>query len=130
MANVKIVGNAVVFTSALKTEELEKVKKFTKSGLKLKDEKGNDIFEIAYTPGSHSAISNYGINYGEKNAEGYAQATLMLDEAIKAEDRLETVLDVYAIAIGNLNTLENYIREAAAEVNKSVEDIKGSIEVL
>lgn len=129
MANVKIVGNAVVFTSALKTEELEKVKKFTKNGLKLKDEKGNDIFTIGYTPG-HSAISDYGINYGEKNAEGYAQATLVLDESIKAEERLDAVLDTYAIAIGNLNTLETYIREAATEVNNTVENIKDSIEVL
>ena len=129
MANVKIVGNAVVLTSDLTVEEIAKVKKFTKNGLKLKDEKGNDIFEIVYSPG-HSSISDYGINYGEVNAEGYAQATLMLDESIKPENRLDVVLDCYAIALGNIRTLETYIREAATEVNSTVEAIKSSIEVL
>lgn len=129
MANVKIVGNAVVLTSDLTVEEIAKVKKFTKNGLKLKDEKGNDIFEIAHTPGM-SSISDYGINYGEVNAEGYAQATLMLDESIAAEKRLDVVLDNYAIALGNIKALETYIREAATEVNSTVEAIKESIEVL
>lgn len=129
MANVKIVGNAVILTSDLTVEEIAKVKKFTKNGLKLKDEKGNDIFEIAYTPGM-SSISDYGINYGEVNAEGHAQATLMLDELIAAEKRLDVVLDNYAIAFGNIKTLETYIREAATEVNSTVEAIKESIEVL
>lgn len=129
MANVKIVGNAVVLTSELKAEELSTVKKFTKDGLKLKDEKGNEIFAIAYTPGC-SAISDYGVNYGEVNAEGYAQATFVMDENVKAEDRMATVLDNYAIAIGNLKTLETYIREAVTGITKTVEEIKDSIEVL
>ena len=129
MANVKIVGNAIVLTSELKAEELNTVKKFTKDGLKLKDEKGNEIFSIAYTPG-RSAISDYGVNYGEMNAEGYAQASFVLDETIKAEDRMATVLDNYAIAIGNLKTLETYIRETSVNINKTVEEIKDSIEIL
>ena len=129
MAKVKILGNAVVITSELTTEQLGTVKKFTKDGLKLKDEKGNETFTIAYTPGK-SAISDYGINYGEENTEGYAQATLMLDESIKAEDRMNVVLDNYAIAIGNLTTLESYVREAYASINKTVVEIKDSIEIL
>ena len=129
MANVKIIGNAMVLTSDLKVEELNTVKKYTKDGLKLKDEKGNEIFSIACTPG-HSSISSYGVSYGEENAEGYAQASLVLDESIKAEERMATVLDNYAIAIGNLKTLETYIREAYTGINKTVEEIKDSIEVL
>jgi hypothetical protein len=129
MAKLKIVGNAVVITSELTAEQLTTVKKFTKDGLKLKDEKGNEIFAIAFTPG-RSSISEHGINYGEVNAEGFAQATLLLDESIKAEDRMNVVLDTYAIGIGNLKALETYIREAATSITKTVEDIKDSIEVL
>ena len=126
----KIVGNAVVITSSLKADEILKVKKFTKSGLKLRDEKGNEIFSIDYIPGRNSSISEYGVVYAETNAEGYAQVTLLMDETVKAEDRMDVLLDNYAIALGNLNTLETYIREAATELTATVEGIKNNIEIV
>jgi IMP cyclohydrolase len=126
----KIVGNAVVITSSLKADEILKVKKFTKSGLKLRDEKGNEIFSIDYRPGVESSISEYGVIYGETNAEGYAQISLLMAEEVKPEDRMGVLLDNYAIALGNLNTLETYIRETATELTATVEDIKNGIEVI
>lgn len=131
MSKVKIVGNAVVITSDLKVEEILKVKKFTKSGLKLRDEKGNEIFAIDYCPGANSSsISEHGVIYGETNAEGYAQLSLLMAEDVKAEDRMDVILDNYAIALGNLNTLETYIRETATELESTVETIKSGIEVV
>jgi hypothetical protein len=130
MSKVKIVGNAVVITSDLKVEEILKVKKFTKSGLKLRDEKGNEIFAIDYCSGANSSISEHGVVYGEMNAEGYAQVSLLMAEDVKAEDRMNVILDNYAIALGNLNTLETYIRETATELNETVENIKSGIEVV
>lgn len=130
MSKVKIVGNAVVITSDLKVEEILKVKKFTKSGLTLKDEKGNDIFAIDYCPGANGSISEHGVVYAETNAEDYAQLSLLLAEDVKAEDRMDVILDNYAIALGNLKTLETYIREAATELNATVENIKDGIEVI
>ena len=130
MSKVKIVGNAVVITSDLKVEEILKVKKFTKSGLKLRDEKGNEIFAIDYCPGANGNTSEHGIVYSEVNAEGYAQVSLLMAEDVKPEDRMNVLLDDYAIALGNLNTLETYIREAATELNSTVENIKNAIEVI
>jgi hypothetical protein len=130
MSKTKIVGNAVVITSDLKAEEILKVKKFTKSGLKLKDEKGNEIFAIDYTPGGCSSISEHGIIYAETNAEGYAQISLLISEDVKPEDRMAVILDKYAIALGNLNTLETCIREAATGLNATIETIKEGIEVV
>ena len=130
MSKVKIVGNAVVITSDLNVDEILKVKKFTKSGLKLKDEKGNEIFAIDYYPGANSSISEHGIVYGEVNAEGYAQVSLLMAEDVKPEDRMNVLLDDFAIALGNLNTLETYIREAATELENTVETIKSNIEVV
>jgi hypothetical protein len=130
MSKVKIIGNAVVITSDLKVEEILKVKKFTKSGLKLRDEKGNEIFAIDYRPGANSSISEHGIVYGEVNTEGYAQVSLLMAEDVKPEDRMNVLLDDFAIALGNLNTLETYIREAATELEGTVETIKSSIEVV
>lgn len=130
MSKVKVVGNAVVITSDLKAEELKNVKKFTKDGLKLKDAKGNEIFSISCKPNTESSISEYGICYGEVNAEGYAQATLLIDETVNAEKRVDVILDNYAIAIGNLNALESYIRETIVELSATIEGIKESIEVI
>ena len=64
------------------------------------------------------------------NAEGYAQVSLLMAEDVKAEDRMNVILDNYAIALGNLNTLETYIRETATELNETVENIKSGIEVV
>lgn len=130
MSKAKIVGNAVVITSDLKVEDIIKVDKFTKAGLKLRDEKGNEIFAISYNPNSDGSISEHGIVYSETNAEGYAQLSLLLAADVKPEDRTEVILDNYAIALGNLNTLENYIREAATEIDSTVENIKSAIEVI
>lgn len=128
MSKVKIVGNAVVITSDLKREEIERVKKYTKDGLKLKDEKGNDVFTIAL--GENSSISQFGITYGEQNAEGYAQATLLLDESIEPDKRMDTVLDTHAITLTQLNTLETYIRSTATELESTIAGIADSIEVI
>lgn len=130
MSKTKICGNAVVITSALKAEEIRKVKKFTKSGLKLRDEKGNEIFAIDFSAGYGGSISEHGVVYSEVNAEGYAQLSLLLDEHTPAENRAETILDNYAIALGNLNTLENYIRETATELESTIAGISESIEVV
>ena len=129
MSKVKIVGNAAVFTSDLKVEEILKVKKFTKGGLKLRDEKGNEIFSIDYAT-TGGSISEHGIVYSEVNAEGYAQLSTLLDENVPAEHRMDVILDEYAIAIGNLNTLEAYVRETATELNNTVEGIRNAIEVV
>lgn len=130
MSKVKIVGNAAVITSDLKIEEIERVKKYTKNGLKLKDEKGNEIFFIDTTKNGVSSITNHGVVFAEQSAEGYAQATLLIAEDVKAEDRLDVILDNFAIALGNLKALETYIRSAAIEVNETIEGIKEQIEVI
>ena len=128
MAKVKIAGSSVVITSELKVEELKKVRKFTKSGLSLKDDKGNDVFTIAI--GNVSSISKYGITYAGANAEGYAQATLMLDETVNADERKKAFIDTYAIELANLNTLENFIRESATEIEKTIATVDAMVETV
>lgn len=128
MAKVKITGNAVVITSALLVTDIKKVAKFTKSGLTLKDDKGNDVFSIAL--GRDSSISKFGITYAGENSEGYAQATLLLDEDIAANDRKESLLDEYAIEFANLNTLETFLRESIADINHTIAAVDDTIEVV
>ena len=126
MAKIKISGSSVVITSDLKVEELKKVRKFTKSGLTLKDQKGNDVFTISL--GNISSISKYGITYAGETAEGYAQATMMLDENIKAADKKKAFIDTYAIELSNLSTLENFIRESVADIENTVATVEAMVE--
>lgn len=128
MSKVKIAGSSVVITSELKVTELEKVKKFSKDGLTLKDSNGNDVFTIALS--NVSTITPYGITYAGQDSEGYAQATLMLDENIPSAKRKETFIDSYAIELANLNTLENFIREHVTSIENTVATVEDMVEVV
>ena len=126
MAKVKIAGNAAIITSILKTEDIEKVKKYTKEGLVLSDRDGNSVFELALGP--KSSIGTYGVTYASKNSDGYAQATIELPVDLVGADRRAYVVDKYAAALANLHTLETYIRETLTDINHLVAEVEGTIE--
>lgn len=129
MAKVKIAGNAAIITSTLKVEEIEKIRKYTKSGLTLKDETGkNDIFTICL--GDASSLSKRGICYASQDNEGYALATLPIPEYLVGNERKTYITDNFAMELANLANLETCISGTLLNLQDIINDVEENIEVV
>ena len=99
---IRVVGTALIITSIIQFTALELLKKFSPESLILKDEKGNQLFRIGV--GITAELSKFGVVFNSANAEGYAQATLMLPNGI--EDVKQFVVDNFGQTITALQNFE------------------------
>lgn len=108
MAKIKVVDQAVVLTSELTNEELERAKKYFPQALVLtgKDEDGKNVvtFAIGVTSGEGS-IGKYGVEFKKGAAAEKASVTILIPKMGKKEK--ETfVKDEYGKALQNLIKIE------------------------
>lgn len=93
---IKIVGQALIITSAITFKDIERAKKLSPDCLTVRDEDKNPTFLL--TIGDKPALSTLGASFNASNAEGKAQMTLMLPNM--AEDkRIAYVTDTYGAAL-------------------------------
>jgi len=123
----KIVGLALVLTSTLTKVVLETLAKFKPEALIKRDEKGNALFVVQY--GNTAAIGSNGVQYNAVDADGYAQLTLMIPSSVKAEDRLQYVVDNYGKALFQLNDWELSVLDAYNILAAQFAAVEDSIEV-
>lgn len=124
---VKIVGNALILTSKLKFDTLKKIEGNNNNALCLLDsdkEDAEEIFRIA--TGKVSSISKYGIVFGEKTADGFARATILLPEDVT--DKKTFVKENFGKCIFMLKDLEDVVETIAAKLEADYAKLDEEIE--
>lgn len=118
MAKIKIVGDAVVVTSAVKLEDYKKVKKYRPKALVLMGGEDNkeEIFRVGISSGNGS-VKPYGIEFGKETRDENKLACITtVLEGIGDEDIKKYVADAYGQAILLLNKIEEKIPSVLAEI--------------
>ena len=70
MAKITANGDALTITTNITVEQYEKVMNFNPELLKLKDEEGNELFRVAYSPFTKGDCSKYGITLASSTPDG------------------------------------------------------------
>ena len=125
---VKIVGNAVLFTSALQLDTIKKLEKYHPESLVLcaKEDNGDcvEIFRICTS--KVGSINKHGIAFATANKNGNATVTTLIPENVK--NKREYVKDNYAQILFVLKDFEDHITKAADEVDKAFAELDEDIE--
>lgn len=127
---VTITGNACVLTSTIKVEDIKLVKKYKPEALQVKDDKGNEVFRIAYTEGKGS-IAPFGITFGNKSLDGngFAQVSGIFEGGVNEENVKEVAADTIAPIQDYLTKLEETIPAAVEAITASRKAIMDDIVV-
>ena len=128
MAKVKVIGNAMVVTSALKMEELKKLEKFSPASLILKDEKDEPIFKIS--AGNNGKLNGVSAVFNGVSHDGQGYATLTMGVNVgQNEDVKEVVTEVFATALMRLNKLEAQLPDVLRTLEQDFISVKSCITV-
>lgn len=129
MAKVQILGDAVVLTSAIKSETLVKLAKYAPKSLKLVDkETKNELFAVGVGP--VATATKHGVVFSGKNEEGFANATFQLSTGLSNEQKKAHVQDTLGFAILNLNKIEEQIAGAADELTAAFAQVQEAINIV
>ena len=113
-----------ILASTLKKEDIELVKKYRPSELKIQDKDGNDIFAMSYCEG-HPYIGKNGITFGAESHEGkYAIVVGDLPAGDNVEDK---VADMVGVALSYINTLEKALPAVVTGIKEERAALIGSI---
>jgi hypothetical protein len=117
---VTITGNTCVLTSSIKVDDIKLVKKYNPEALQVKDDKGNEVFRIAYTEGKGS-IAPFGITFGNKSLDGngFAQVSGSFGGAVDEGNVKEVAADLIA-------PVQEYLTKLEATIPIVVEAIRAS----
>lgn len=129
MAKIQILGDAVVITSNVQAETLEKLAKYNPKALKLVDaESKKELFAVGQ--GCVPSASKFGIVFSGKNEEGNATATFGMPSGLTNDEKKALIQDEYGFALLNLNKIEGQINDNAAELSAAFATVQESIEIL
>lgn len=126
----KILGSNAVITTPILFEDLLKVAKIKPEALSIKNEKGAETYKIAVKQEGVSDLGKYGATFASKDAEGFAQLNIKLDEHLELEERLHFIKENYGYAIMKLNTALEEIEANIAVVKEELNQISENIEIV
>lgn len=117
MANVNVLGDALVITSVVSLEDLKTVGKYRPEALVLKDDNGDEYFAIGTTCG-YGSVNKYGAEFGgETHDEGKkATITLLVDGNGTPEEIKADIAEDIGVQLLNINKIEEKIPEVLAEI--------------
>ena len=132
MAKIIVAGQAVVVTSSISLEDIEKIKKYRPDALVLYKGEGAEKepdFKIGISCGAGS-VGKYGVEFGcETHDEAkLASTTMVIPECV--EDVDEYVSDAIGAAVLKLNKLEKDLPKVLEEIDKERAEIKEMISVV
>lgn len=114
-------------TSTVTKENIDLVKKHRPAALKIKDKDGNDIFGMSYVEGK-SCVSANGITFGATSSEGgYAMIVGDIPADVAKDKVGEYIADLVGAALAHINTLEQSVPAAAAEITAERSALIGTI---
>lgn len=123
-----IAGNALVFTSDIKTEDIVLLKVANPSALTIKNDDGEEIFAV--TTSNMPSIGKYGVAFNGTSRSGDGKATLTVGVPEDIEDAKEFAADLMMPAIRNIEFLEDVVPTAAEEIRAAKTDLINAIEIL
>lgn len=132
MAQIKVVGNAVVFQSAMKLEDLVKIQKYKSDALSVKGgEDGKEIlFSVIPVPGCMGEVNASEVVFGQKANDGLATVTAILPVIPEDEAELKEVLaDKLGAALTYMNELEAKLPDVLKQVNEERNAVMEAIEI-
>lgn len=131
MAKITVTGSAVVITSAVKYEDIEKVQKYRPDALTLKNEEKEPVFRIGVTDRGPGGIDKYGASFGGHTFDEnrLATITLMTIGGDTAEEIKDAIADKYGAALLSINKIEATLPTVIDEINAERDLIRGAITV-
>ena len=126
MAKITANGDALTITTNITVEQYEKVMNFNPELLKLKDEEGNELFRVAYSPFTKGDCSKYGITLASSTPEGKMFLTtenVVVGTHTSYEEERKMIIEKYARIINNINMVEAAITSA----DESMTDLENTI---
>ena len=126
MAKITANGDALTITTNITVEQYEKVMNFNPDLLKLKDEEGNELFRVAYTPFVKGDCSKYGITFSSSTPDGKMFLTtenVIIGMHTSYEEEKKMIIEKYARIINNINIIEATI----TSTNESITDLENTI---
>lgn len=132
MAKTKIVGDAIVITSAHTPEELKLVQKYRPEAMTLYsiDEAGRKtaVFKVAVSEGDDmGSLGTYGGSYAKETHDVSQRATITLFVPAGVEDTHDYVLDTYGPALGSLRKIDDFVGDALIDIKEEREEISSTI---
>lgn len=132
MAQIKVMGNAVVFQSSMKLEDLELVQKYRSEALSVKGgEEGKEIlFTVVPATGTIGDVNDAVVMFGQKSNGGLATVTKLIPCMPDSEGELKELLaDKLGAALGYMNKLEETLPAVLEEVKAERAAVMEAIEV-
>jgi len=124
---IAIIADAYALTSSIKAKEIELLKKYNPSALKVCDEEGNEKFSVGYVAGKPSVVG-FGITFGGKNADDEVTVTEIIPSG--TADAKEFIADRFGAIIPYLKQLEETVPAEAKKVADNKKAIIDSIKTL
>ena len=128
MSKTTVTGSAIVVTSDLKLEDLNKLTKFRPEALVLRDENHDPVFAIAVTAGNGS-LNEFGATFSNEVTDDAGHATLTLIRHGVAENVRLAVADKIGPYLLKLNKLEENLKGILDEVDRERAQMLDCIEV-
>lgn len=125
---IKVMGDAVRFTSGIKASEWELLRKFGKK-VCLKDKEGNETFLVSVKPETEISITKFGITYNtvDENADE-VYTTAVYPNKTEADIKDEMINSTFAGTIANIYKAECEAQEVLNEIKTLQEDVEDIIE--
>lgn len=126
MAKITVNGDALTIATNITVEQYEKIMNFNPELLKLKDEEGNELYRVAYTPNTKGECSKYGITLTSSTPEGKIFLTtenVIVGMHTNYEEERKMIIEKYAKIINNINMVE----AAIASADESMTELENTI---
>lgn len=135
MAKITVVGEAVVVTSEVKLEDIEKVGQYRPDALILYegDEKNKQpIFRVGVSKCTCGRLNSVGAEFGSvaKDGSGKATITMVLPKMDENDDPKEVVAGLVGSGILHLNKVEAKLPEVIREIDSEHANILSNIAVM
>ena len=108
MANIKVIGDAMIVTSAIKMEDIKLLQRLDPDSLVARDKDDEPVYAV-FT-GDSGFMENTGIRFTGADSNGFATVTILLPPASQAQ-REEFIKENYAMAITALQAMEELLIE-------------------
>ena len=132
MANIKIVGDAMVVVSSHTLEDIQTLEKYAPKALSLyeanEDGKREEVFKVCTTTGAGS-VGKYGVSFSSSTHDEAKLAAVTLCIPADVEDAKEYAADQVGYAVMKLNQVEAQIPEALRQVEAERAEVLRNISV-
>ena len=128
MAKLKVLGDMIQIKSDLTEKDFKKVQNYAPEALKLKDEKGNELFGVSR---GDAHWSKYGIAFCNTDADGklFMTTNNPVTQHDDPEAEKKTIKEVFATVLFNLESIEKNFSQIKAELDAIEQEAERNIEM-